>query len=56
MVLSPVDSLALPIEALVLRFCKANQGFGKRRLLPDDGEAIRVQLSCRPGSRALELE
>ena len=38
------------------RFCKANQGFGQRRLLPDDREAIRVLLSCRPGPRALELE
>ena len=40
----------------VPRFCEANQGFGQRRLLPDDGEAIRVLLSCRPGLRALELE
>ena len=39
----------------VPRFCKANQGFGQRRLLPDDGEATRVLLSCMPGPRALEL-
>ena len=40
----------------VPKFCEANQGFGQTRLLPDDGEAIRVLLSCRPGPRALELE
>ena len=40
----------------VPKFCEANQGFGQRRLLPDDGEAKRVLLSCRPRPRALELE
>ena len=40
----------------VPRFCEANQGFGQRRLLPDDGEAKRVLLSWRAGPRALELE
>ena len=40
----------------VLRFYEANQGFGQRRLLLDNGEAIRVLLSCRPRLRALELE
>ena len=40
----------------VPRFCEANQGFGQRRLLPDNGEAKRVLLSCMAGPRALELE
>ena len=40
----------------VPRFYEANEGFGQRRLLPDDVEAVRVLLSCRPGPRALELE
>ena len=40
----------------VPRFCEANQGFGQRRLLHDDGEAKRVLLSCMVGPRALELE
>ena len=40
----------------VPRFCEANQGFGQRCLLPDDGEAKRVLLSLRAGPRALELE
>ena len=40
----------------VPRFCEANQGFGQRRLLPDDKEAKRVLLSCMAGPRALELE
>ena len=40
----------------VPRFCEANQGFGQRRLLPDDEEAKRVLLSLRGGPRALELE
>ena len=40
----------------VPRFCEANQGFGQRRLLPNDGEAKRVLLSCMLGPRALELE
>ena len=40
----------------VPRFCKANQGFGQRRLLPDEDEAKRVLLSIRSGPRALELE
>ena len=40
----------------VPRFYEANQGFGQRRLLPDDGEAMRVLLSYMPGPRALELE
>ena len=40
----------------VPRFCEANQGFGQRHLLPDDGEAKRVLLSLRAGPRALELE
>ena len=40
----------------VPRFCKANQGFGQRRLLPDDGEAEGVLLGLRAGPRALELE
>ena len=39
----------------VPRFCEANQGFGQRRLLPDDGEAKRVLLSCMARPRALEL-
>ena len=39
----------------VPRFWEANQGFGQRRLLPDDGEAKRVLLSCMAGPRALEL-
>ena len=37
------------------RFCEANKGFGQRRLLPDDGEAKKVLLSCMAGPRALEL-
>ena len=40
----------------VPRFYEVNQRFGQRYFLPDDGEAIRVLLSCRPGPRALELE
>ena len=40
----------------VSRFYEANQGFGQRRLLPDDGEAMRVLLSNMLGPRALELE
>ena len=40
----------------VPRLCEANQGFGHRRLLPDDREAKRVLLSLRAGPRALELE
>ena len=40
----------------VPKFCEANQGFDQRHFLPDDGEAVRVLLSCRPGPRALELE
>ena len=40
----------------VPRFCEANQGFGQRRLFPDNGEAKRVLLSLRARSRALELE
>ena len=33
----------------------AGHRFGQRRLLPDDGEAKRVLLSCMAGPRALEL-
>ena len=40
----------------VPRFCKANQGFGQRRLLPDEEETMRVLNSCRAGLRAIELE
>ena len=40
----------------VPRFCKANQGFGQRQLLRDDGETIKVLNSSRPGPRAIELE
>ena len=40
----------------VPRFCEANQGFGQRRLLPDEGETMRVLNSCRAGPRAIELE
>ena len=39
----------------ISRFCKANQGFGQRWLLPDDGEAKRVLLSYMAGPRPLEL-
>ena len=39
----------------VPRFCEANQGFGQRRLLPDDEKAKKVLLSCMAGPRALEL-
>ena len=67
---SPIEALGLecsqilqgklgPREHLgqtVPRFCEANQGFGQRWLLPDDGEAKRVLLSCMAGPRALELE
>ena len=41
---------------IVPRFFEANQGFGQRRLLPNDGEAIRVLNSYRLGPRALKLE
>ena len=41
---------------MVPRFCEANQGFGQRRLLPDEGETMRVLNSCRPRPRAIELE
>ena len=40
----------------VPRFYEANQGFGQRRLLPDEGETMRVLNSCRAGPRAIELE
>ena len=58
-VLSPTDSLASLIEALrseCSQILRGKQGFGQRRLLLDDGEAIRVLLSYRPRPRALELE
>ena len=38
------------------RFCEANQGFGQRHLLLDDGEAKKVLLSLRARSRALDIE
>ena len=44
------------LDQMVLRFYEANQGFGQRRLLPDEGEIIKLLNSCRLGPRAIELE